>query len=202
MPATFFVTSDFVEHGRGSWIDLIEAAVEQIEDVRLDLPFLDGAVHARTREEKVALLNAVRTHVKGDSAIDPYEVADEVWRQLGIDSVDEDDELDRKLTWSDVAEIASHELFAVGGHGLTHRILGHLTGDEAEREIAESLALLRRAVGGEVTQFSYPEGMPSSYNTTVLEALRRHGIETAVVVDHRPVRRGDDPLLLPRYLVA
>lgn len=36
----------------------------------------------------------------------------------------------------------------------------------------------------------------------IIDRLRAHGISCAVVVEPRPVRSGDDPLRVSRYLVA
>src|SRR5581483_10106056 len=121
-----------------------------------------------TTAEKIAALDAIRRWAKTDSALDPYVLADEVWKQLGITELEMDVELDRKLAWDDVRTLASHPLFVVGGHGASHRILAHLGERGIEREVDESLDRLDDEVGRPTRHFSYPEGGPGTWSETVI----------------------------------
>jgi len=202
VPATFYVTTGFVAEKGASWIDRIEYAVDRAEVVSLDLPFLSERAEYRTRDEKVALLESVRHAGKTDRAIDPYELADEIWRQLDVTEMEPDPDLDGKLTWDDVRALDAHELFTVGGHGATHRILEHLPQQQLEDELERCLTALGRELGRPVEHFSYPEGLSGTYSDRVVRELVRGGVRSAVTAEPGPVRRGADPFLLPRFLVA
>jgi peptidoglycan/xylan/chitin deacetylase (PgdA/CDA1 family) len=200
IPATFYVTTDFVDRQQCSWIDLIEFAVDRVQGATLTLPFLEATLG--THEDKIAALDVIRARAKSDPAIDPYALAADVWRQVGVTEFVADEELDRKLTWDDVRTLAAHSLFTVGGHGATHRVLSHLDERGLEQEIEGSLDLLDRETGVRTMHFSYPEGSPSSYSNAVVDRLRRRGVSSAVAVLAGAIRRGDDPFALKRTLVA
>jgi len=188
IPAAFYVTTDFVDRQACSWIDLIEYAVD------LAAP--------GSREEKIAALDTIRARGKSDPELDPYALADEVWGQLGVQELVPDHELDRKLTWDEVRELAAHPLFTVGGHGATHRILSHVPPRELEREVDSALDRIEAETGEPVLHFSYPEGGPTTYSDAVVDRLRRRGVASAVAVAPGAVRAGDDLFALKRTLVA
>jgi peptidoglycan/xylan/chitin deacetylase (PgdA/CDA1 family) len=85
-------------------------------------------------------------------------------------------ELDRKLTWAEVRELAGGDGFTVGGHSHTHRILSHLDRATLEYEVDTSLSMLADALGEPVRHYSYPEGLAHCYSDEVIDVLRERGI--------------------------
>lgn len=85
--------------------------------------------------------------------------------------------------------------FEVGCQSVTHRYLRYLRPEDLRREVEEGKALLEGATGRAVTAFSYPFG---SFDPGVVERVAAAGFTAGVAGGPRPVRRGDDPLLLPR----
>lgn len=201
IPATFYVTTGFVDGGGVSWIDMIEAAVEATPEVRLRLPCPAPPV-CRTPEEKRALLDAVRAWVKPRPDIDPYAFAREVCEELGATALPPDPELDGKLSWDQVRELDADRLFTVGGHGHTHRVLEHLPDDELAREIMTSLEMLSDGVGHAIEHYSYPEGLRSCYSPRVIKLLRANGIVCAPSAEPGTNGLIDDPFHWKRVMVA
>jgi len=202
VPATFYVTTGFVGGNGCSWIDRIEYAVEATAAFELALPFDDQPRRYETPEQKRGLLETIRAVVKGDRTVDPEAVADEVWRQLGVTGMALDPELDRKLSWAQVRELARHPLFTVGGHGHTHRILEYLDQSDLEREVALSIEKLRANLAVPVEHYSYPEGLATCYSERVIRTLKAHGIVCAPTAEPGTNRPGDDLFRLRRVMVA
>jgi len=202
IPATFYVTSGFIAENGASWIDLIEYAVEHTPMARLDLPYPGLTGVWTTPAEKIALLNLVRQTVKGDRAIEPYEFAAEVMRQLGVGPLVPDPELDQKMSWAQVRALSEDPLFTVGGHSHTHRILAYLETDELTREIGLSLDLVRPHVSGPLTHYSYPEGLSYCYDDRVIRLLKEQAIICSPSAEHGVNRMGDDLFHLKRVMVA
>ncbi|HXX95056.1 MAG TPA: polysaccharide deacetylase family protein [Planctomycetota bacterium] len=202
IPATFYVTSGFVDRNSASWIDEIEEAVEKTEVVRLHLPLKLARETFRDPQEKRELLDAIRKHVKGDPRIDPYEFSRDVRRQLATGPFVPDVELDQKLTWEQIGELSRDPLFTVGGHGHTHRILSFLDPLQLEEELATSLGRVRGATGSGVLHYSYPEGLAHCYSEAVIGSLRRHGIVCAPTAEDGVNQVGDDLFRLKRIMVT
>lgn len=202
VPATFYVTTSFVGGDARSWTDEMEAALEAAGDVRLRgiAQSVDGVY--RTIEEKIALMDRIRVHVKGDATVDPYAFASAVVAQCGTSAVPADPHLDRKLDWTEVADLARHPLFTVGGHGHTHRILSFLSADDLESEVGESLRLLRSRTVGSVEHYSYPEGLAHCYSEQVIETLQRHGVVCAPTAEEGTNQPVDSLFHLKRVFVV
>lgn len=200
VPAVFYVTTGFVEANASSWIDRIEYALDRTPEVALELPF--GTRVCGDDDGKLALLDEIRGYVKARREVDPDEFAADVWRQLGVTAMEPDPELDRKVSWAQVRALHDHELFTVGGHGHTHRILEHLDDGALERELELSLRLLREHLGGPVEHYSYPEGLAHCYSDRVIEALRRRGVVCAPTAEPGVNRAGGDPFRLKRITVV
>lgn len=177
VPATFFVTSSFVEHNSMSWIDRIEYCLEQVPRGALRLPWADRPQPYRDRRSKIALLEQIRRVAKSDPTVDLDALVGEVFAQSGVpEIIASDDPLDKKMSWPQVAELARHQLFTVGGHGHTHRIMTFLDDDALEAEVASCLDSLGRGAGVAARHYSYPEGMAHCYSDRVIEVLKRHGV--------------------------
>lgn len=175
IPATFYVTTDFVERNRMSWIDRIEWALERTPKGRLRLPW--GEREFAGAAAKIALLSEMRGVVKRDRAADADGIATRVQRDLGLpETWSSDDPIDRKLTWSEVRALAAHPLFAVGGHSHSHANLAFLDERALEREIGESLRLLERKADVGPRHYSYPEGLADCYSDRVIARLQAHGV--------------------------
>ena len=107
--------------------------------------------------------------------------------------------MDRKLRGGEVNALAADELFTIGGHGDTHRILTHLTDDELENDVGTCLSDLLMETGKSVTLFSYPDG---KHSPLVVEALQRHGVTHAFTTEPGTWAPGEDPYLIPRVKAA
>ncbi len=202
LPATFYVTTGFLDGKSRSWIDAIEEAFEVRPVVELrDL--LPGAPRrAVTRLEKIALLEEIRRVVKGDRARDPYRFAEEVRKQLGCGPCDEDPYLDRKLTCPEIRTLASLPGMTVGGHGHTHRMLEHLDDRDLDEEIATSFGILSSLLGRPIEHYSYPEGLPGCDAEPVVARLKAKGIACCPTAQPGANRVGDDLFRLRRVMVT
>lgn len=177
VPSTFYVSTGLIEHNSMSWIDRIEAVLEGMGEGTLDLPWGEGRVSFRGREETLRLLDLLRKRVKADAALDADAFADGVARQLGREPVREGrSPLDLKLTWDQVRELAGDPLFLVGGHSHKHSILAFLPPGELEEEVDLSLRLLKEKAGVGPGHYSYPEGLEHCFNDRVIGVLRERGV--------------------------
>jgi peptidoglycan/xylan/chitin deacetylase (PgdA/CDA1 family) len=177
LPATFYITTSFVQDNAMSWIDRIEWCFEELPTVSLRLPWNSAAVEAGDAAAKMALLSDIRAHVKADDSIDVDAFVSSGFGQCGVEEVrSTDDPLDRKMTWPELRELASHERFSVGGHSHTHAILSFLDPPALAAELDTSLALLRERAGAGPRHYSYPEGLAHCYSPAVIAALRERGV--------------------------
>jgi len=76
----------------------------------------------------------------------------------------------RLMTWDEIRELRAQG-HTIGAHGIGHRRLSTLHGDELRREINESGDLLERRVGCRVNWFAYAFGDIGSISAPALEII-------------------------------
>jgi peptidoglycan/xylan/chitin deacetylase (PgdA/CDA1 family) len=175
IPATFFVTTGFLDSRRISWWDEIAWIVQSSRKstVLLDgwlpgaLPLAPQARKGTTKvltdlckslsgESKPAFLDALADAAgTGRHALDGHEL----W-----------------MTWDDVRELRAAGMH-IGGHTVNHPLLARLGADEQEREIAGCKERIETELGEPMRYFSYPHG--DSFDENTRRSLARHGVELA-----------------------
>jgi peptidoglycan/xylan/chitin deacetylase (PgdA/CDA1 family) len=202
IPATVYVTSRFVDENGMSWIDRIEYAMEIVSKGVLKFPWLQKAFPFESAVEKIAIIGDIRSHVKSSPDLDVNAFVSDIFRQLDLEEVrSSNDQLDQKMTWSQVREWCMGG-FIAGGHSHTHAILSFLPPAQLEREIDISLKMMNEKAGLVTPHYSYPEGLAHCYSEDVIRLLKARGITccpTAIDGTNRP---GADPFHLRRVMVS
>ena len=103
-------------------------------------------------------------------------VLDQIFGELGGDERKLCDDL--YLTWDEVRRMQAGGI-ELGGHTVSHPILSRCDQRQAEREVGEGAASLRRVLQGEVTSFAYPWGRPWDFDEASQRAVRIAGFDTA-----------------------
>jgi peptidoglycan/xylan/chitin deacetylase (PgdA/CDA1 family) len=177
IPATFYVTTSFIENNDMSWIDRIEFAVETTQKLEIDVNPL-GKFKLITAENKVEFLEFIRHEVKKRADINPNQLADEIQNfLLGSSQFGSEEELYKKMNWNDLRNLNANEFFSVGGHTHTHPILTHIDGNSLDFEIGHCLDLLAKMSDLDTHHFSYPEGQENCFNKTVSSRLKDFGVK-------------------------
>jgi peptidoglycan/xylan/chitin deacetylase (PgdA/CDA1 family) len=83
------------------------------------------------------------------------------------------------LTWIQLAEM--RDVFTIGSHGRSHRVLTALPRTEAEAEIETSKAIIEDHLGDPVLFFSYPKGSRGDYDLSLEETVRAAGYAVSFV---------------------
>jgi len=180
IPATFFVTTGFVDENRMSWIDRIEYAIENATREDLKLPWLKTPQRIASTAGKISALELIRAKVKSDRKIDISALIASIFEQTNVDFCDKGEgPLDLKMSWDQVRDLAHDPLFTIGGHGQNHAILSFLDEVQLAAELDESLSALRER-GITIRDYAYPEGQSHCYSESVINALRQRGIRSAL----------------------
>ncbi|MBW1713880.1 MAG: polysaccharide deacetylase family protein [Deltaproteobacteria bacterium] len=203
LPATFYLTTGFIEDNAMSWIDRIEYCLEVTDKGRLRLPW-DGRERTFAGpKEKIELLDYIRAQAKTDPRLDLDRLVSEVFSQCGQEEISQsDDPLDLKMSWDQVRDLAGQELFSLGGHTHRHPVLSFLDADELDREIRTSLDLLQQKAGVGPRHYSYPEGLAYCFSPQVIEALKSRGVVCCPTAEAGLNRAGDDLFYLKRVPVV
>jgi peptidoglycan/xylan/chitin deacetylase (PgdA/CDA1 family) len=189
VPATIFLTTDFIGTDRAFWHSrliyvLLHGELSRLlEDTRTlaGYPAAVGDVLRRcARSGRATGPEDVDALIETVKATCDEEVIDELIVTLArAGGLSEPLFPERRffLDWDQVREMAANG-FEVGSHGCSHRIMTRLTVDEAGRELAQSKIEIERRLGREVQHFAFPNG---DANATLTMLAARTGYRTACV---------------------
>jgi peptidoglycan/xylan/chitin deacetylase (PgdA/CDA1 family) len=194
LPATFFVTTGYLDGGR-MFNDTVIEAVRQSRDSALDLQDLGMGVHRlSTPEQRRAAIAAILPRVKYLPVGRREAVADAIAERAGARLPE-----DLMMTSAQVAALHSAGM-DIGGHTVTHPILAGLPLEGARAEIVDGCARLEEITGAPVRIFAYPNGQPGrDYHPEHPVLLRELGFDGAVSAVWGAARAGTDPFQIPRF---
>jgi peptidoglycan/xylan/chitin deacetylase (PgdA/CDA1 family) len=184
IPATFFVTTDFIEKKTPLPVDMIEYAMDITE----------GKVVDRIRADL-----ALRSQMKALPAAEARALLEEVVRAHGRDlRADIERTPYRPLTWEQVAEMEAGGM-TFAPHTRTHPILSRVSRAEAVEEIVGSRDTLAAHTAHPLSIFACPNGGNDDFTTETIEIIKEAGFTAALTTDARAIAPSDDAFHLPRF---
>ena len=191
LPATFFITTGFIDGTSTPWWFEIRAAGFELRDSQwfMDVEQRLKNMSSAERQEELAILlsripNAVSRIPDIESRI-PH-------RESRIPSF---------MSWDHLRELLAqgHD---IGAHTVSHISLGHEANSVIEDEIRRSLDRIRSELGTVSPVYSYPYGEPAHFTDALGSMLKRHGCLAGVTTVEGMNAEGDDPFLWRRLNVT
>jgi peptidoglycan/xylan/chitin deacetylase (PgdA/CDA1 family) len=195
VPATFYVTTDCIDHNQLPWIARIRRAFRTTERKSWQSP--EGRVLplADRGERETARVIACE-YCAQLTGIRQQRLIEMIESTLGFEPPAPD--TCRMLNWDELRRMV-RDGHTVGSHTVSHPNLAHVVADELKTELVESKSRLEHELGVPVPHFAYPNPILTPHWTTrTVAAIRRAGYRTAVIATPGIVRREDDPLCLHR----
>ena len=202
IPATFYLTTNFVDNNIMSWIDRIEYCLEKVDSGVLKFDWSKKQWPLNSSKEKINALKEIRKQVKQNSDIEVNEFVTDIYKQLKMPEVFSSNEpIDKKMNWQQVKELLSNNLFTIGGHTHDHAVLSFLNQNKLKEEIENCLRLIKEKAGVATIHYSYPEGQTRHYNQKVIDTLKEGGIKCCPTAIDGVNKLNDDLFHLKRVKV-
>ena len=194
IPATFFVSSGFLDGGR-MWndtvIELIRRAPGDLLDLgRVDLgsfPIETIAQRRRAVEDLIGRLKYLplesrQFRIEQMRSIIPAKLPDNL------------------MMTSEQVRCLHGAGMEIGGHTVCHPILASTEKSAARAEIANGKEILEGIIRAPIRLFAYPNGKPGrDYLSEHIAMVKELGFEAAVSTAYGAARPGDDLYQLPRF---
>lgn len=136
IPATIFLTTDFIGKRHAFWWDEVFSAVSSGHIDREKMAdAANGELTGKKEEEIKYFIEGLRRKTSGARAA----------------------ELSQMLGWAEIREMNKHNI-SFGGHTKTHRNLCLLDDDEIKDELIGSKNIIEENIGQNIKEFSYPFG--------------------------------------------
>lgn len=195
LPATFFVSTGFLDGGR-MWNDTVIECVRACTLDRIDLEVFGlGALALGTPDERRTAIQRVLKHIKYLDLPGREDALRELSR------ITRAGDLPRTLMMRSEQVRALHDCgMEIGAHTVHHPILTTLTHEEAKHEIAAGKSALESITQSTVRTLAYPNGRPvQDYDASHVDMARALGFLGAVSTATGAARSGADLFQLPRF---
>jgi peptidoglycan/xylan/chitin deacetylase (PgdA/CDA1 family) len=195
--AAFFLATGYIDRPRAPWWYEVPWMVRHA--ARGDLPageWLGSPLELGDADGATDALLGAYKRLPGDRA-EPF--LDWVAEAGGSGRCDPAAVRDDWLTWDMVRELRDAGM-EIGGHTVDHPVLARLTPAEQKCQVADCARRIEQEVGRPMRMFSYPVGLPDSYDRHTRKALEAAGVELAFCYDGGYLRAGEpfDALAVPR----
>lgn len=170
LPATFFVTTGFLDGTHQPWWYRVRAVVPPATAMELEASW--KSLPAAAREAEVSEL----ARRAGSAPVtSPY----------------------RFMNWDEARQLVGQG-FQVAAHTISHPSLAAEAPDIQVSEITESVRRVARETGVAPGVFAYPYGRPQDYAGQIAGLVQQAGCRAAVTMESGLASRGTDPFHLPR----
>ena len=195
LPATFFVSTGFLDGGR-MWNDSVIECLRGTSRLTIDLEFAGlGKRAVNSMVERRQVIAALLSHIKYLSLAEREDAISRLQLAGGVRKLSSD----LMMTSPQVCEMRRAGM-EIGAHTVNHPILTALTAAQAEDEIATGRDRLQSIIDAPVDLFAYPNGKPGrDYDHSHVELVRKLGFRAAVSTAPGVSQPGDDLLQLPRF---
>jgi peptidoglycan/xylan/chitin deacetylase (PgdA/CDA1 family) len=192
VPATIFLTTDYVDNSELFWWYKLSWAIwnTDIEEFKINN---FGRHYLRSTGDRLQAIRKVKAVLEKLAKNQRNLAMDELLKALRIRipaSLGED----LKLTWDEIIKMNRGGI-SFGAHTASHPVLTGLAPQEAKVEIIQSKKIIEEKLGRSINSFSFPKG---AYNAGIIELLKENGFHYAVTTVPRTLMSYSDPYQLGR----
>ena len=183
------------------WVDKIEACIvfSKKKKFLLNINKKKKKFDIKNNKKKIKTINEIKKICKKTNDLKKDQIINDLIINTAVKPSIKLNENYKVATWSQINKIIKNKLFTIGGHSLTHSIFTKLTLEKLERDINNTIKLIKKRTGYTVKHFSYPEG---KYNNTVIKILKKNKILSSPIASGFNNTFLQDPFKLKRIMVG
>lgn len=182
VPATLYITTEFVEQKIWLWPDLIEYILKTTKKKDYSATMSGGVVSFKLTdsEYKMKAWNDIADHCLILSNSDKNIFIKELAQDMGVAALDRPTEDYRALSWAQIYDMQRNGI-SFGSHTCTHPKLTKIeTQDELLYEINASKQKIQEKLNTEISSFCYPNGTKADFNDNIKTIVKNAGYKNAV----------------------
>lgn len=181
VPATFYVTTGFVNGDLWLWPDQLRYLLEQSPEIenRFNFGLFNVQTPVKAAEFEQVFWRINQIMLKADNA-EKLQCLDAMASAWQVELPDEPPKGYKAVTWGQLQQMQAEGL-EVGGHTKTHPSLARVSLDEAGSEISGCFQALEQNLGKAIRSFCYPNGTPEDFVGAQVELVQRAGFSCATV---------------------
>jgi len=181
LPATFFVTTRFIDGDIWLWPDRLEYALRNSACSRITIAH--GSSHfdfsLQNDEQRAEAWKAFSDHCIGVSDSERQGFIADLESFLNVHMPSSPPSEYSASSWDELRKMHQNSI-EIGSHTTNHPILSKIDPSQLDTEITISKQLIEQQLGSEIHSFCYPNSAPGDINAAVVFAVRNSGFSSAV----------------------
>jgi peptidoglycan/xylan/chitin deacetylase (PgdA/CDA1 family) len=180
MPATIFVSTDYISNGQAFWFEQVAADICRAPAGRYRLATLDLAFECGDMASRREASYQVLAHLKRAPDALRLRALHEL-ASLMPAGVGEPGER-KAFNWDEARHMAAHGI-EFGSHTMSHAILARLDDAQLAAELTGSARVMERELGHRPQTVAYPAGKSGDYDARVAAAAQHSGYRLGIAYD-------------------
>lgn len=178
IPTTFYISSGMIGSNQMFWVDEFEDCINLTSEknILISINGINNSYNLSSKNNKLDALKKIKKICKSSSNSIRLDILRQIIKETKVNPSFEHSPNYKILNWHQLNEMNKEKNIIIGGHSLKHEILSSLTKEEMEKNIKDSLKLLKVNLNTEIYHYSYPEGQENHYNVDVINALKNSGV--------------------------
>ena len=184
IPATIFLTTDFIDSKNFLWVDRLEYAINKTD--QNELQFLMGGKEynfsLKDRRDKLLCNEFIKKELKKtqNESIEKNVDQIEVKLKIKLSESRSVPEIYNPLLWNEIQEMVQNSKIDIGSHTHKHLILSRYDKEVIQQELVLSKNIIEKKTGINTESFCYPNGALGDFNLETGQLVREAGYTCAL----------------------
>jgi peptidoglycan/xylan/chitin deacetylase (PgdA/CDA1 family) len=206
IPATIFLTTDFIGSRNFLWVDRLEYSINHTESKELKLNIGDEEFFFPliTNKEKILCNEWLRFKFKpmDNGKIEKAVQQTESKLNVKLSETPNVPKIYEPMTWGEISEMINTSKVDIGSHTHKHLILARYGNGVIRNELLQSKKIIERETGINTGLFCYPNGSIADFNNKTKLLLKESGYSCALTTVSGTNNEISDLYELKRFAVG
>ena len=184
IPATIFLTTDFVDNQKFLWVDRLECALNYTKAKHLEIKVGEEKLYFPLicRKDKMSCDKSLRVKLKSMDYAYIEKIISEIENKLHVkvSELTNVPEIYQPLQWDEILKMTNTTRVSIGNHTQKHLILTRYANKIIKNELMLSKEIIQKKTGINTRLFSYPNGAHGDFNANTKLILKELGYSCAL----------------------
>ena len=184
VPASIFLTTNFIGEKVPLWSDRIEYAVNNtdLKNVEIEIDGEKLRFDLNDRNARIVCDSGIKSRLKKIQQETRDKFVQEIEKMFHVKLFFDKNtpEIYLPLEWDEISEMRKSGLISFGSHTHSHYILPRCNPETIKNELLQSKKLIEGKTGVPCTLFCYPNGNPGDFNESIGKMLKELGYSCAL----------------------
>lgn len=168
VPATIFISTDFISQDGTLWFDHLSYIIMNMSSPNLKVMLKDEFNITDVVDDRRLIIEQVMKYVKAIPNTVRIEILKNIESNYEFKIPDQHERLSTTLNWEQIKEMMASGI-SFGSHTMSHPILSQLDEETLKSELVGSKRIIEEKLNQKIDTIAYPVGTESTFNDKVID---------------------------------